>query len=131
MDCAVIGPILKFSYVSKSGEDLLNGQFKKYDFGDVKIYSIENSGTKKLQDIEFVTEQGANSIGSVFFTTLNNRWFLELNGNVTDTFDLKFKSVDGRCCAEQTWIDELNLNGVKETSIGIYGSEVINIIERN
>ena len=130
IDCADGRAILNFSYLSQDGDDLLNGQFKKYDVTDINIYSIEPSGSKQFLNIEFKTEQGSPSVGSGVFTTLNDRWFVELTGTLTDTLDIKFKTNDGGCCGVQTWIDTLDLNGI-DTSLGLYGSEILNVVERN
>lgn len=131
IDCANLRPILNFRYLSENGADLLSGDSKKYEITDFKIYSVDLSGSEQFATLDLVTEQGAQSFCTVLFINSNERWFFELKGTVLDTLDLKFKTNEGRCCGEQTWIEELSVNGNLEGAIGTFGTEVINLFENN
>lgn len=102
----------------------------EYDFLDIRIYALGATGNKEYANIEFGSLLNGNSVGSVYLTESSNRWFLEVMGSVTDTLDVKLKTLDGRCCGTQSWVDELSLNGSKSSST-IYGLDTLNIIKRN
>jgi len=116
VDCGNGFPTLNFRYLTEGGEDLLGGTSKKYEFTDLKFFAFDEFRNKQFLEIYFSMDTTIISTGQIYIRPLySERWFLEIQGSVTDTLDFKYDTLEGRCCGPQTIIKELYINGVADT----------------
>lgn len=96
--------------------DLLFGPNKIYEYNQIKFYSIVNSDTI-LYDFKPIFYSGDSCLTIDLFPR-SEIIYLQLSSNDTDTFKLFFKSSQGKCCGNVTYIDKLIFNNEQEFNRG-------------
>jgi len=105
-----------FNFTDANGNDILYGQYKKYDKGAILMY-YKNSGSRtelgQQIDNSMVTNAGFNYLlGTGGFP---GPFYIEIKGIVTDSVKITYQSMPSGCGFSQV-IDKIYLNNTLLTS---------------
>ena len=115
--CDLETPILQFRLLSKSDStNLIFGLNKKFDYGKISIYCINNSNKSDTTRIskfnypDYYRNVASDSIIMLSIFKENIKVYIDYDNTHIDSLSINYNSVSSRCCGTSSWINELKYN---------------------